>query len=126
MSDRIGAELVCEALTSAYWRRKPGSGLVIHSDRGSQYASDSYRRLIKDYQMTQSMSRKANCWDNAPMESFFKTLKVERTDQFRYDSRAQARLDIVAWIEGFYNRVRMHTSIQYRSPVDAESALRAA
>jgi putative transposase len=80
MSDRIRAELVCEALTSAYWRRKPGPGLIMHSDRGSQYASDSYRRLIKDYRMTQSMSRKANCWDNAPMESFFKTLKVERTD----------------------------------------------
>jgi putative transposase len=126
MSDRIRAELVCEALTSAYWRRKPGPGLIMHSDRGSQYASDSYRRLIKDYRMTQSMSRKANCWDNAPMESFFKTLKVERTDQFRYDSRAQARLDIVDWIEGFYSRVRMHTSIQYRSPVEAESALMAA
>jgi len=126
MSDRIRAELVCEALTSAYWRRKPGPGLIVHSDRGSQYASDSYRRLIEDYRMTQSMSRKANCLDNAPMESFFKTLKVERTDQFRYDSRAQARLDIVDWIEGFYNRVRMHTSIQYRSPVEAESGLMAA
>ena len=63
MSDRIRAELVCEALKSAYWRRKPGPGLIMHSDRGSQYASDSYRRLIKDYRMTQSISRKANCWD---------------------------------------------------------------
>jgi putative transposase len=126
MSDRIKADLVCGALKSAYWRRKPGPGLIMHSDRGSQYASDSYRRLINDYQMTQSMSRKGNCRDNAPMESFFKTLKVERVHQLHYQTRAQARLDIVDWIEGFYNRVRMHTSIMYRSPVEAESGLMAA
>ena len=126
MSERITADLVCQALTSAYWQRKPPVGLIMHSDRGSQYASASHRQLIKDYRMTQSMSRRANCWDNAAMESFFKTLKVERTHLCRYDSRALAKLDIVDWIEGFYNHRRMHSSIGYKTPVNAESSLRAA
>ena len=126
MSPRIRAELVCEALKSAYWRRKPPSGLIVHTDRGSQYASDEYRGLIKEYQMIQSMSRRANCWDNAPMESFFKTLKVERTCQVRYETREQARLDIVNWIEGFYNSTRLHSSIGYQSPVAMENGLQAA
>jgi transposase InsO family protein len=126
MSDRITAELVCQALRSAYWRRKPSAGLIMHSDRGSQYASDRHRQLIKDYRMVQSMSRTANCWDNAAMESFFKTLKVERTHLLRYDTRAHAKLDIVDWIEGFYNRRRMHSSIGYQTPVDVESGLMAA
>ena len=121
MSDRIKAELVCNALKSAYWRRKPPAGLIMHSDRGSQYASGSHRRLIKDYRMIQSMSRRANCWDNSAMESFFKTLKVERVHRVRYDTRTVARLDIVNWIEGFYNRRRMHSSIGYKTPVDVES-----
>jgi putative transposase len=109
MSDRIKAELVCQALKSAYGRRKPSAGLIMHSDRGSQYASDSHRQLIKDCGMIQSMSRRANCWD-AAMESFFKTLKVEHTHLLRYDTRAAAKLDIVDWIEGFYNHRRMHSS----------------
>ena len=123
MSDRIKADLVCHALKSAYWRRKPPAGLIMHSDRGSQYASGSHRRLIKDYRMIQSMSRRANCWDNAAMESFFKTLKVERVHRVRYDTRTVARLDIVDWIEGFYNRRRIHSSIGYKTPVDVESNL---
>lgn len=126
MSDRIKADLVCEALRSAYWRRKPAPGLIMHTDRGSQYASDRHRGLIKDFRMLQSMSRRANCWDNAPMESFFKTLKVERIHQLRYETRAQARLDIVDWIEGFYNLQRMHSSIGYQTPAAAESSLMAA
>ena len=72
------------------------------------------------------MSRKGNCWDNAPVESFFKTIKVERIYQLRYDTRAQARLDIVDWIEGFYNCERMHSAINYQIPAEAESALKAA
>jgi len=123
MSERIKADLVCNALKSAYWRRKPKPGLIMHSDRGSQYASDSHRTLIRDFQMVQSMSRKGNCWDNAPMESFFKTLKVERVYQLRYQTRAQAKLDIVNWIEGFYNRQRMHSAIDYQIPAVAESSL---
>lgn len=126
MSDRIKADLVCQALESAYWRRKPAAGLIMHSDRGSQYASDRYRRLIKGYRMAQSMSRKGNCWDNSPMESFFKTLKVERVRQARYETRAQARLDIVDWIEGFYNGVRLHSSLGYQAPASAEFRLMAA
>ena len=122
MSDRITAELVCQALKSAYWRRKPTAGLIMHSDRGSQYASDSHRQLIKDYRMVQSMSRRASCWDNAAMESFFKTLKVERIHLCRYDTRALAKLDIVDWIEGFYNHRRMHSSIGYKTPVSVESS----
>ena len=123
MSERIKADLVCQALKSAYWRRKPSAGLIMHSDRGSQYASDPHRQLIKDYGMIQSMSRRANCWDNAAMESFFKTLKVERTHRLRYDTRAIAKLDIVDWIEGFYNHRRMRSSIGYKTPAAAESSL---
>jgi Transposase and inactivated derivatives len=125
MSARMSAQLVCDALQMAYWRRRPQPGLLMHSDRGSQYASDSYRKLIKQFRMTQSMSRKGNCWDNAPMESFFKTLKVERTYRLRYTSREQARLDIVNWTEGFYNEKRMHSAIDYRSPADFERGLKA-
>jgi putative transposase len=126
MSERMKADLVCQALNSAYWRRKPPAGLIMHSDRGSQYASDEHRKLIKDYRMIQSMSRRANCWDNAVMESFFKTLKVERVHTMRYDTRALAKLDIVNWIEGFYNQTRLHSSIGYQTPVNAELSLMAA
>ena len=125
MSERINADLVCQALRSAYWQRKPAPGLLLHSDRGSQYASRAHRNLAAGFGMTVSMSRRANAWDNAPMESFFKTLKVERIYQTRYETRAQARLDIVDWIEGYYNRQRMHTSIDYCTPVEYET-LRAA
>ena len=126
MSESIDATLVCTALRSAWWQRKPAAGLLVHTDRGSQYASHAYRRLAEDFAITISMSRKGNAWDNAAMESFFKTLKVERVYQVRYDTRAQARLDIVDWIEGFYNRVRMHTSIGYLAPVTKERSLLAA
>jgi transposase InsO family protein len=126
MSERINAKLVCDALQMAYWRRRPAAGLLMHSDRGIQYASHEYRKLLKQFKMTQSMSRKGNCWDNAPMESFFKSLKVERIYQLRYTSRAQARLDVVNWIEGFYNLERLHSAIDYRSPADLENSLQAA
>ena len=99
---------------------------MLHSDRGVQYASHAYRKLLKEFRMVQSMSRKGNCWDNAPMESFFKTLKVEQTHRVRYETRAHARLDIVNWIEGFYNAKRLHSAIDYRSPADFESSLQAA
>lgn len=126
LADHMRASLVCDALTSAYWSRKPETGLIMHSDRGSQYASEAHRRLLDEYGMVQSMSRRGNCWDNAPMESFFKTLKVERVNRVRYGTRAEARLDIVNWIEGFYNRRRLHSSIGYRSPVTFEQSLMAA
>lgn len=126
MSERISADLVCQALQSAYWQRKPAAGLIMHTDRGSQYASHRYHKLIRDFQMTASMSRKANCWDNAAMESFFKTLKVERIYQLTYPTRSQARQDIVDWIEGYYNRYRMHSAINYQTPLAAESGRLAA
>lgn len=126
MSERINAELVCQALRSACWQRKPPPGLILHSDQGSQYASRSYRALAASWGMTVSMSQRANAWDNAPMESFFKTLKVEQLYQTRYETRAQARLDIMDWIEGYYNRRRLHSSTGYRTPVQAEEALLAA
>jgi transposase InsO family protein len=124
--DRLQADLVCDALKMAYWRRKPLPGLIMHSDRGSQYASDAYRKLIADCRMMQSMSGRADCWDNAPMESFFKTLKVERIHELRYVTRAQTRLDIVDWIEGFYNRQRLHSAVAYMAPAEAESHVMAA
>jgi putative transposase len=126
MSERLKGSLACNAIRMAYWRRKPSAGLIAHSDRGVQYASTEYRKLVSDFGMVQSMSRRANCWDNAAMESFFKTLKVERIDQMRYDTRAQARLDIVDWIEGFYNQRRLHSSIGYKTPIELERQLMAA
>lgn len=126
MSNRIRAELVCEALRSAYWAQRPARGTILHSDQGSQYASRAYRQLAKDFGMVMSMSRRANCWDNSAMESFFKTLKVERIYRLRYRTRAEARLDIVEWVEGFYNRERIHSSIGYRTPVAMEMVLKAA
>ena len=126
MSERLHADLVCRALQMAYWQRKPKPGLIMHSDRGSQYASEQYRKLIADFRMLQSMSRKANCWDNAPTESFFKTLKVEHIYHVRYETRDQARLDIVDWIEGFYNQRRLHSSVGYRAPAHVDLSLMAA
>jgi putative transposase len=123
MSERLTAELACDALRMTYWRRKPAVGLLMHSDRGVQYASDAYRRMLREHGMVLSMSRRGNCWDNAVMESFFKTLKVERVHRLRYETRAQARLDIVNWVEGFYNQKRLHSAVDYRSPADYERSL---
>ena len=121
MPERIDAKLVCTALRSAYWHRRPPRGLIVHSDRGVQYASWSHRALAQGYGMVMSMSRRANAWDNAPMERFFKTLKVEQTSRCRYETRAQASVDVVDWIEGFYHRQRIHASIGYRTPSDDEA-----
>ena len=126
MSERMKAGLVCDALTMAYRQQKPKAGLIMHTDRGSQYASKKYRKLLNDYAMTASMSRKADCWDNAAAESFFKTLKVERVYRQTYSTRDHARIDIVNWMEGFYNRYRLHSSIGFQSPLDAEASLMAA
>ncbi|MFT5448386.1 MAG: putative transposase [Gammaproteobacteria bacterium] len=128
MNERIkaGLGLVCDALTMAFRQQNPAAGLIMHTDRGSQYASDQYRKLIADYAMIASMSGKANCWDNAEPESFFKTLKVERVYRQTDATRDHARIDIVNWIEGFYNRIRLNSSVGYQSPVDAEASLTAA
>jgi transposase InsO family protein len=120
MSDRIDSRLVVDALEMAIQRELPGTGLVTHSDRGVQYASDHYQSLLKEYGLTCSMSRKGNCWDNAPMESFFATLKKELVHHETYPTREAARRSLFEYLECFYNRVRRHSSLGYLSPVEFE------
>ena len=125
MSDSLERTLVVDALRMAYRRRRPGKGLIHHSDRGSQYASEHYRNLLKDYGMQMSMSRKGDCWDNAPMESFFGTLKKELVHHRKFRTRAEARRDIFDYIEVFYNRERLHSSLGYLSPLNYEKQIAA-
>ena len=120
MSNNMKAELVNNALLMALWQRKPCKGLLWHTDRGSQYASDSHLQIIRDHSIRQSMSRKANCWDNAVAESFFHSLKTELTHQFKFKTREEARQSIFEYIEVFYNRVRIHSSNNYLSPNEYE------
>jgi transposase InsO family protein len=117
-------ELVCSALRQAYFRRQPGTGLLFHSDRGSQYCSKEFRRQLKQYRMLQSQSRRANCWDNACVESFFHTLKTEMIYHEDFETRDDARRAIFEWVEAFYNRQRLHSTLGYRSPVDFERMVR--
>jgi putative transposase len=119
MEDHMRAELCCDALTMALGRRGAVAGLVHHSDRGSQYAGLKYRKLIKKAGLTQSMSRKGECLDNAPMESFFASLKKEMVHQQRFKTRAQAKAAIFEYIEVFYNRQRRHSGIGYKTPKQA-------
>lgn len=123
MSDRIDSRLVVDALQMAVQRELPDAGLVTHSDRGVQYASEHYQALLKQNDITCSMSRKGNCWDNAPMESFFATLKKELVHRERYQTRSQARQSLFEYIETFYNRVRRHSNLGYLSPVKFEQAV---
>ncbi len=116
LSNRINAQLVVDALRMAYWRRKPSAGLIHHSDRGSQYASKVYQGELKKYNMVCSMSRKGDCWDNAVAESFFRSLKTERTDDSLYITRINAKADVVDYIEMFYNSQRLHSYLDYNSP----------
>lgn len=109
-----------DALVLAAKRRNPPGGLLHHSDRGSQYASEDFQALLLKYGMICSMSRTGNCWDNAPAESFFSILKRELVFHNRYQSRAQARLSIFDYIERFYNRRRIHASLGYVTPSEFE------
>jgi len=120
MDTTMTAALVARALNAALATRRPGRGLLHHSDRGGQYASHLYRDLLGPRQIQLSMSRKGNCYDNAVVESFFATLKTECVDDQRYASPADARLDLFAYIEGFYNRSRLHSALGYRSPEQFE------
>jgi putative transposase len=120
MRDTMQVELASAALTMAIRQRKPQAGLIHHSDRGVQYASHAYRQTLSAAGITPSMSRKADCYDNAPMESFFHTLKTELVHHRDYKTRAEAQRDIFAFIEGFYNRTRLHSSIGYISPIQME------
>jgi transposase InsO family protein len=122
MDGRTTSRLVVDALAMAVQRRLPGAALLAHSDRGSQYASDHYQRLLGAHGIICSMSRRANCWDNAPMESFFASLKKELTHHEDYATRAQAKASIFEYIEVFYNRERRHSTLGYRSPADYEAA----
>ena len=122
MGDHITKELAMDALLMAIRQRKPSVGLIHHSDRGVQYASDDYQSLLRKYGILCSMSRKGNCWDNAPMESFFGSLKTECVFHRQYHSRSEARRDILMYIECFYNQQRLHSTLDYRSPCQFELA----
>ncbi|KAA2211180.1 IS3 family transposase, partial [Teichococcus oryzae] len=120
MRQHMRAELPCAALTMAIQRQQPPPGVLQHSDRGSQYAADDYRKLLSAAGMRQSMSRRGNCLDNAPMESFFHTLKVELVQQRRWATRDEARRDVFSYIEGYYNRQRIHSALGYQTPEQME------
>jgi transposase InsO family protein len=113
-------ELPLAALMMATQRQQPPEGLICHSDRGSQYASEAYGKQLTAMKAKPSMSRTACCYDNAPMESFFHTLKVELAHQRRWATREDARRDLFAYIEGYYNRRRIHSALGYRTPEQAE------
>ena len=126
MDSSMDCRLVRRALDMAVESRRPSPGLVHHSDRGSQYASAEYRSDLSKRGIVPSMSRRACCYDNAAMESFFHTLKVELTHRYEFQTRDQAKRVIFEYIEVFYNRLRRHSSIGYISPVDFEQRLAAA
>jgi putative transposase len=120
MSERIDTALVLNALAMALLHRNPPANLLLHSDRGVQYASADYRRALDQAGLVASMSRKANCYDNASMESFWSTLKLELVYRTSFATRSDARTQIFNYIESFYNRQRAHSSIGYHSPFDFE------
>lgn len=120
---RLTRELVIAALDMALKQRNLSSGLILHSDRGSQYASRLYQLLLKKHGILCSMSGKGNCWDNAVMESFYHTLKVELIYQNHYQTRREAQRDIFEYIEVFYNRERLHSSLGYYSPEEYEKLM---
>jgi len=121
MSHRLKTSLITEALSMAYCRRKPEAGLIHHSDRGSQYAGSDYQKLLAQYGMTCSMSRKGDCWDNAVVESFFHSLKTEWTFDIIYKTRDDAKSDVIKYIEMFYNSHRLHSFLGYKTPNAFES-----
>lgn len=123
MADHLRVDLVREALSMALFTRRPEPGLLHHSDRGVQYASDDYQRLLERHDIQCSMSRRGNCYDNAAMESFFGSLKTELVHRQHYASRLEARVSIFEWIEMFYNRRRLHSSLGYVSPEAFEAQL---
>ncbi len=120
-SERMQANLVCDTLRMAIAQRQPESGLIVHSDRGVQYASNAFQALLDEHGYQCSMSRKGNCWDNAVEESFFHSLKMELIYQRRFETREEAKQAIFEYIEVFYNRKRCHSTIDYLSPLDYEA-----
>jgi len=126
MNSTMTRQLTLDALRQAVKRYRPPAGLIHHSDRGSQYASHEYQQALRDYQFITSMSRKGNCYDNACMESFFGTLKLELIYGNRFKTRAEARQAVFEYIEVFYNRIRLHSSLGYMSPLEYEQAFKTA
>jgi transposase InsO family protein len=126
MGSRMTAGLVNGAMLMALWKRKPAKGLIFHSDRGSQYASDSHRKLLNDHGFKASMSKKGDCWDNAVAESFFHTLKTELVHHCDYETREEAKASIFEYIEVFYNRQRSHSANGYEAPLVFEMMQKAA
>ncbi len=126
MDKRMPATLVTDSLEMALRKRKPKAGLIVHSDRGSQYVSDSFQALLKKNKYICSMSRKGNCWDNAPSESFFHTLKTEMVHHEKFKTRSDAKQAIFEYIEVFYNRRRKHSTIGYVAPMEYDEAYRKA
>jgi len=120
MSATMTAQFVTDALVMAIWRRGKPDALLHHSDRGSQYTSEQFQRLMADHGVTCSMSRSGNVWDNAAMESFFSSLKTERTARKVYRTRNEAKADVFDYIECFYNPKRRHSTIGYLSPMEFE------
>jgi len=116
LKPRMTSDIVTDALTMAWFRRKPEAGLLHHSDRGSQYASYAFQDKLKEYGMVCSMSRKGDCWDNAPTESWFGSFKNERVYGERFATRAECRSMAFEYIEVFYNRRRLHSTLGYKSP----------
>ena len=123
LSERIDRHLVVKALDQAIASREPSPGLLVHSDRGSQYASHDYQKRLADRGLVCSMSRKAECWDNAVAESFFGTLKQELTYHDTYATRQEARQAIFEYIEVFYNRKRLHSTLGYMTPTTFENSV---
>jgi putative transposase len=122
MSSRMTADIVVDAFRMAIFRQKRKPPRIMHSDRGSQYASEAFRAELKHHRCKQSMSRKGNCWDNAVAESFFGALKTELVHQMKYKTREEARLSIFDYIEMFYNRRRLHSYLNYVSPDEFEKS----
>jgi len=123
MAPNMPADLVCSALHVAIQQRQPASGLIVHSDRGSQYASAQYQELLAKHEFVCSMSRKGNCWDNAVAERFFLNLKMERVWQRDYANHAEAKIDITAYIVGFYNTERFNSVLGNLSPAVFEQKM---
>lgn len=121
MSSRMKADLACDALKMALWQRRPKSSVIVHSDRGVQYASKAYRTLLTSNSCIGSMSRKGDCWDNAVAESFFGRLKQERVMWRNYQTRFEAQQDILNYITMFYNNKRLHSFLNYKTPNQFEN-----
>lgn len=117
LKPRMTTDIVTDALTMAWFRRRPDAGVMHHSDRGSQYASHAFQDKLKEFGMTCSMSRKGNCWDNAPTESWFNSFKNERYHGLKYATHAEMKAASFEYIEVFYNRTRQHSTLDYQSPV---------